>query len=329
MYRNCLIALLLATPLAVHADPLSQADREALIEKLDTLRDSAKEKAVGRMESASTAFRTAMASDDAAVELYLKCVEKVEFSDQKKTSQDFREWKRRQGEKLEGEGLKRCLRHQLRWLVLTMEAAESNGKTTALAIKASEALESIYGTPQQFDGNVQPLREPVTNSIFAKAYNLSGIKVDKWPLSPLELNQVFGQVIFPPLREKGNIEALRTQWQRRILYEGVDKQYWGGGGGGGREGGREGGKEHEKGGKREESSAEYEKFVNETQPDLIWQMEEDLYRSGDQKGAAVRMLEHIEKHLAHPKAREWAERFKALIDPGKEAGAATVDKAAP
>ena len=33
-------------------------------------------------------------------------------------------------------------------------------------------------------------------------------------------------------------------------------------------------------------------------------MEEDLYKSGDQKKAALNMLEHIESHLTHAKARE-------------------------
>lgn len=317
MSRNLLLALLLAAPI-VHADPLSQADREALIEKLDALKENAKEKAIGKVDSAASAFRAAMASDEAAIELYLKCVEKVEFTDQKKTAQEFREWKRTRGEQLEADGMGRCLRHQLRWLVLTMDAAVADGKTADLASRASDALESIFGSPQQFDGNVQPLREPVTNSIFARAYGLGAIKANNWPLSPLEVAQVYNQVIFPPLREKHNISTLREQWMKRIRYEGVIHQYWGGQGGNGRRG------EREK--KPEGTSPEYEKFLTETQPDLMWQMEEDLYKSGDQKNAAVAMLKHIEENITHPKAREWAERFRNLIEPQKEAGKETADK---
>ncbi len=315
MYRPCLLALLLAAPVA-NADPLSQADREALLEKLDTLKDDAKEKAVDRMGSATTAFRAGMANDEAAIDLYLKCVEKVEFSDQKRSAQDFREWKRRRSEQLDADGLGLCLRHQLRWLVLTLEAAESGGKTTGLAPRALDALDSIFSSPQQFKGNVQPLRDPVTNSVFARAYGLGGIKVDKWPLSPLEIGQVFEQVVFPPLREKGSFASLREQWMRRIRYEGVIQQYWA----------RAGGPANARDKKQEEASPEYEKFLSETQPDLMWQMEEDLYKSGDQKAAALRMLEHLEKYIGHPKARDWAERFRGLIEPPKAGGVETADK---
>ncbi len=317
MYRTCLFALFLAAPTLRAADPLSQADREALLEKLDSLRDNAEEKAVSRMGSAASAFRAGMASDDAAIELYLKCVEKVEFADQKRSAQDFREWKRRRSEQLDAEGLGRCLRHQLRWLVLTMDAAEADGKTAELAPRALEALDSIFSNPQQFEGNVQPLRDPVTNTVFARAYGLGGIKADKWPLSPLEIGQVFTQVVFPPLREKGSVESLREQWMRRIRYEGVVQQYWSGGNGNGNGRGR---------GKAPESSPAYEKFLSETQPDLMWQMEEDLFQSGDQKRAALRMLEHLEANITHAKAREWADRFRALVDPTKTPGTETADK---
>lgn len=315
MRRTCLFALLLSAPLA-HADVLSEADREALIEKLENLRDSAKQKALSKIGSASVAFKAGMASDEAALDLYLKCIEKVEFEDRKRSSQEFREWKRRQDDRLKENGLGRCLRHQLRWLVLSLEAAEANGKFDALAPRASEALASIFDNPQQFEGNVAALREPVTNTVFARAYSLGGAKVENWPLSPLDVSQVFNQVIFPPLRKDSKFGALREQWQRRIRYEGVSHEYWTGG----RRNGKAGG----------ERSPEMEKFASETIPDLKWQMEEDLYKSGDQKRAAVNMLEHLEANLNHPKVRDWAERFRNLIDPAKTiAPAETVETAEP
>jgi hypothetical protein len=312
MRRTCLLALLLSAPL-VQADTLSEADREALIEKLDNLRDTAKEKAMSKIGSASTAFKAGMASDEAALDLYLKCIEKVEFEDRKRSSQEFREWKRRQEDRLKEDGLGRCLRHQLRWLVLSLEAAEANGKFGPLAPRASEALSSIFDNPQQFEGNVGALREPVTNTVFARAYGLGGAKVENWPLSPLDISQVFSQVIFPPLRKDAKFDTLREQWARRIRYEGVVLEYW------------TGDKKNAKA--ADERSPEMEKFVSETVPDLKWQMEEDLYKSGDQKHSAINMLEHLEANLAHPKVRDWAERFRNLIDPAKTvAPAETAEK---
>ena len=317
MHRTCLLALLISAPL-LHADPLSQADREALIEKLDALRDNARAKAMTKIGAAAAAFRAAMASDEAAVKLYLDCIEKVEFEDRQRSSQEFREWKRRQDDRLKDEGLRRSLRHQLRWLVLSLEAAEAGDKREALAPKAAEAVDSIFGNPEQFDGNVAALREPVTNTVFARAYNLGGAKLEDWPLSPLEVSAVFNQILLPPLRAAGKHDELRAQWTKRIRYEGIVHEHWSGG-----EGGRE---------KHDERSPEYEKFIAETLPDLRWQMEEDLFKAGDQKRAAINMLEHIETHVTHTKARDWAERFRTLVSPPEPAAGTpgeTVEKTGP
>jgi hypothetical protein len=301
MLRSSLLALLLATP-ALHAESLTQADKEALMEKLDALSDTAKEKAMSRMGTAISDFRAGMASDEAAVNLYMECVEKVQFKDQKRSAQDFREWKRRESERLDQEGLKRCLRHQLRWLMLTMEAAEKPDEVSGLAPRASEALDSIFSNPDQFEGNVEALRQPVTESMFARAYGLGNLKAEKWPLSPLDLPQVFDQIMLPPLRGKGSYDGMREQWQRRIRYEGIVRQSFTG--------------RREKG-KKEESSPEYDKWISEGQPDMVWQMELDLYKAGDQKKAAERMLEHLETNVTHPKARDWGMQFRTLIEPGK------------
>lgn len=225
MHRLLALPLLFAAP-AVRAEPLSQADREVLLDKLAKLHDSAREKAMGRIGSATAAFRAGMASDDAAAELYLKCVEKVEFEDRGRSSQEFREWKRHQDDRLKAPGLRRCLRHQLRWLVLSLEAAEAGDNRAALAPKAVEALEAIFGNPDQFEGNVEPLREPVTATVFARAFNLGGAKLKDWPLSPLEIGEVFDLVIFPPLIKEEKFDALRDQWLKRVRYETTVREAW-------------------------------------------------------------------------------------------------------
>ena len=62
-------------------------------------------------------------------------------------------------------------------------------------------------------------------------------------------------------------------------------------------------------------SPQYVKFLAETKPAMIWDMEVDVYKAGDQRGAAVRMLEHLEKNITHNKATEWEREFRELVDP--------------
>jgi hypothetical protein len=303
MHRILILSLLLAAPV-LRAESLSEADREALIEKLDKLRDTAREKAMGRIGAAAAAYREGMASDEAAAELYVKCVEKVEFEDRQRSSKEFRDWKRHHDDQLKDPARRRCLRHQLRWLLLSLEAAEAGEKREALAPKAAEALEAIFGNPEQFDGKVDTLREPVTATVFAKAYNLGGARLENWPLSPLEIGAVFEQVIFPPLARAGKFEALRGQWAKRMGYESAVLEFWSG---------RD---------PKDGPSPEQEKFSAETLPELEWRMENALYAAGDERRAALNMLEHLGENLGHPKVREWGEEFRKLVDPPDESAAA-------
>ena len=58
-----------------------------------------------------------------------------------------------------------------------------------------------------------------------------------------------------------------------------------------------------------------EKFGEETRPGLIWSMEKDLFGTGDQKGAAIRMVTHLRNNLSHKSAAKWAEELQAMLVP--------------
>ena len=123
MKPTCLILAAALSLSSAHADALSAPEREALLQKLEEMRANAESKVDARYRAAIAAYQAAMASDDAAMELYLNCVEKVNFKDQQRKNADFREWKRREEDRLSDPGIGLALRLQLRWLILTLRAA--------------------------------------------------------------------------------------------------------------------------------------------------------------------------------------------------------------
>lgn len=307
--------LLASALIATHApsEPLSSADREALLESLEKIRENADSKVDARFRLAIAAYREAMTTEDAAMEFYLKCIEKVNFEDQQKKNAEFREWKRREGDKLSEQGFRLALRYQLRWLILTLQAASEKSRSSGLVAEAQEVVDSIFRDAVKLGEHGQTLGQPVTSTVFARAYELGNVENEKWPLSPIQLEQVYNEIIFPLYRNPSGLASLRAAWIKRIQQEGIKEEAMGGNGGGGRRNGpqpppREGDKE---------------RFVMETLPELQWQMETDLFRSGDEGGAAVRMLEHIQKHLNHRSAREWGDQFKNLLNPKPAPAAAT------
>lgn len=294
----------------LHAEPLSSADRETLLENLEKIREAAEGRVDARFRLAITAFRNAVGSDDAALELYLNCVDKVDFQDLRKTNADFREWKRQQGDKLADPGMRLALRYQLRWLMLTLEAASAKPDRAKLVREAQETVDSIFRDSEKLKYQQQILSQSVTSTVFAKAYDINHVKTEKWSLSPIAIETIYENMLLPPFRTPTGLAGLRAGWIKRIQQETTKQELWSA--------------DPRRAGNREEKriamaddmkTPEYLEFRDNELPKLQWDMEVDLYTYGDESGAAVRMLALLEKNITHPSAREWGEQLKKLIKP--------------
>jgi hypothetical protein len=296
------------------AEPLSSADREALLGKIDELRDAVMAKVDARFRVAIDAYRAAMLDEGAALEFYLKCVEKVNFEDQGKKASEFREWKKREDDRNSETSMRRALMHQLRWLVLGLRASSKDPDLGQLAREGQDAINDLFRDQATLAAQRQILGQGVTSTVFAKAYGIDGVKLEKWPNSPLDIASFYEEMVFPRYRLTGDYVNLRAAWLKRIQLEGelrttaparpringrtLDIE-------------------------TEPASRAQERFSAEILPDLQWQMEMDLFRAGDQRGAATRMLAHLEKHVQHDKNKTWSDQLKALLSAPAQAPAAT------
>jgi len=301
----CLLLLFAASPL--QAEPLNSADRQLLLEKLKELKEAVEGRRGNRIGIALAAFRPAMASADAAIDLYLKCVEKLDFEDQHRKSQDFREWKRRRKDDLKDPGLRLALQLQLQWLVYTLEVAAKPEDISKLAPRAADGLNDIFANAEKLKGQQNTLRRSVTSTVFARAYNVSDVDVGDWPTEPLALEDIYDKVIFPPLRRPDKVASLRAMWLKRIQQEALVREIWSNWNPSGKIGMKEALK-----------PPAFEKFLTDERPNLIWRMEADLFKAGDQRGAALRMLDHLTRYVGHPKAPDWTDQFISLISPEEE-----------
>lgn len=290
------------------ADSLSDVDREAMLERLQKIQDSADSRVDARFRTAITAFRSAMQSDQAALELYLNCVEKVNYTDQLRKAADFREWKKNEGDRLGDPGFKLALRYQLRWLMLTLEGASENADRLKLAAEAEEIMDTVFREPLKLKGQEGILSQGVTSSIFAQAYSLGNVKVRDWPTAPIDVETTYENLIFPPLRQPSSVKTLRAKWMKRIQLETIKAEHWGA---------REdrNGQNRRVGMSDSMRSAAYMRFLSNDVPELQWDMETDLYKAGDQRDASVKMLAILEKNISHSSAPEWAKKMKALLSP--------------
>lgn len=308
--------LLLGACGTLGADPLTEADRNTLLEQLRQIEQTANERIDERFRRAIRDYSAAMRSDDDALDLYLNCVEKVDFEEQLRDNSEFRDWKRNQETKLGDPGFRLALRYQLRWLTLVLKSASKGADKSELAKEAFDQLGTIYRDIEAVENQQDLLKQAVTSSPFARAYGIHHTE-SGFPLSPTAVSQIYEDVILPPLRSGRMVEALKTTWQQRIRLEEIDATAWAdrdtrvySGGKRDRDREREA-RDHN----RDEKRINEEKFITETRPELIWSMEVDLFNAGDQTRAAGRMLSHINSHITHKSCSQWLKQLEALLSP--------------
>ncbi len=307
------LPILLLAP-AAHGEFLTEAKRTELMEKLTRLQEASQRQTDGRFQSAIRAYEQAMSSNEAALDLYLKCIEKVRFTDQRKEPKEFRDWKEQNEASYTDPGFKLALRYQLKWLMLSLEAASEKPDVERLTAEASKMLTTIYGDIDKVNHQSATLKQSVLSTVFAQAYGVNKIKSD-WPASPIELNTIYEKVILPPLRRPSRLADLNAAWDRRIQLEALDAIEWSNGkNNGGSRKDRE--KEREiREQQRDDHALREEKFQTETRPLLLWKKQLDLYASGDELGAANRMIEHIGTYANHSSCQEWLEQLQKLLSP--------------
>ena len=289
----------------IGAEALSSADREALLENLEKIRGTVTDRVDARYRLAIAAYRAAMVDQEEALAFYLKCTEKVNFLDAGRKPADFREWKKREDDRLGETAMRRALMHQLRWLVLTLRASSEKADLVQLADEGKEAIDALYQDKQTLLTQRQVVGQSVLGTVFAKAYEIEGVKAEKWPTSPLDVSSFYENLVFPKYRMTGDVQNLRAAWIHRIQLESERRD-------------SAPSRPNPRGGGREampqaDPAAAQERFQNEVLPELQWQMELDLFRCGDQRGAAPRMIAHLEKHITHPKAKDWSDQLRTLL----------------
>lgn len=285
------------------AQSMSADQRAKLSKQLETLINKSKATLTSRQATAYRAYKGALGSSSAALELYLDCIEKVNFIEAGKKTSDFRDWKRAQKDHHSDPGFRLALQHQLNWLVLTIEAARNeDADYSAQSATALSAISNIFDDAKKLEGQNGVLRQDVLGSVFAKAYGFGSYKIKDWPTTPLNIAQVFDKIVFPPLRDGKKADRLHSAWMQRISYEEQMLEYW-----------APKPKSKSVGMKKNLKPPAYYKFIETQRPNLVWEMEMDTFKAGDEYGAASRMIKQLSRNISHNNAPKWAKELNELI----------------
>lgn len=289
---TCVLASLLALPLC--AEPLSTSEREKVVERLELLGTQAGQQKAGKVKAAVTAFRQAVQSNDAVMDLYLQCYEKVRYEEQNRPGIEFREWKRQQKDHLTENSFRLALRYQLQWLLLGLEMSEKQLSPAEMCGRVTALLKECEGESPKLGGNLGVLKDNAFHSVFAQAHGISHMAPAKWPASPLPVGPVFDSIILPTLRAAADPVRLESAWSSRLEMETNQLRL-------------------EADGKSNEAETRLDKFNTEQRPQLVWSMLNDIFLAGGQRTAAPRMLTFLEANLGDRRAIDWTKEMKALF----------------
>ncbi|MBE2282762.1 MAG: hypothetical protein IAE77_04795 [Prosthecobacter sp.] len=301
------------------------------LEKAETLIGQGRN---GLFSTALTKFREGMASEAAAVGLYLDCY-KLENFDRKDLKQtDFMEWRDRNEERLKDDDFKKGLMLQLEYLVMTIQAQdvketkkmgplvvalqafvakavaavqESTKHTASGAVEAKDSKGPPGGGRRGGGGGGGPggtlnglLRQPVQGCDFAKAYLLQDYLDKKdWEYSPLDIDGIYTKAILPYYLQERPTEVA-AQWDARINASMSIR-------------------------KAVMSDTEFGIYYKEEGPRLQWEKNSYLVTNGlNAVNALAEMLKVIQANPNHPDAAGWLEDFRETVESVSEPGTAPV-----
>jgi len=319
LFLSALIACLGLT--AANAQSLTPEQIASLKARLESLKENLNSHLTSRNTTAGQSFLNAANDPRAALELYLNCVKMVEYDRMGRPEADFRAWKDTQSKNISDPKFIESLQHQLRYLALSCQAAETEDKS-AIFSPLMAHVDNLSRLTEMPTGGIT---QSVANSVFAKAYYLENLlgKNENWEPVPINIAGIYSRTILPYLR-KENPSALMNAWDKRIEQQtrlvmtleekklaelrGLNRD----------EERRARNAQVNQGGPLRDHGKE--EFTTRTLPQLQWGKLKDMFLYVDQVNGAKMMLDFVEANLTTPLGEEFYAEFESLIDNAQGVG---------
>lgn len=316
------LAILLSIGTVSGQGQLSPDQIESLKKRLETIKENLDNHLSSRNSSAGGVFLTASADPRAAVDLYLKCVSKVDFEQEGRKESEFREWKDGQADRLRDKRFVESLMLQLRYLGISCKVAEMEDPGQAFndMMSFADSLSRMEDLP------TDALTQSCAGSVFAKAYNLESLlgSNEGWEPVPYNIAGIYEKAIFPYLRRE-NPSSLMNAWDKRIAQqtqlaanlaskvEEIERDVRNAEGNERRKSQDILNRFYGRDGSKMAGSHDKDDFVRETLPRLKWERLKDMYVWVDEVAAAQDMLSFVEEHVQHELGEEFYNDFAGLI----------------
>ncbi|MEN3942091.1 hypothetical protein WJU23_12410 [Prosthecobacter sp. SYSU 5D2] len=285
------------------AAALTEAQVNTVLNQLKELEAQVLQMRGSNLSSILSKLQAAMASDQAAMGLYLDC-DRLVNSDRKEVAKtDARkrqdDMEKRMDQRAKGGGNNEegefgvAVRLGIHYLVLTLQAHEAKEEDfEKMAPKLQEYIQTLVASAPKLKGRANGYLANAlsNNNPIVDAFSLSRYLTRKdWNKNPLDIGSMYSQTLFP-LAAQDNKDSLPGLWDARIMAEGTFK-------------------------KENLYAPEFELWTKNELPAMRWQRAVYLYEKGPSPvNALADMLKVIKDNPAHADAPKWVADLRQLVN---------------
>ena len=228
------------------------------------------------------------ASPAAAVGYYEEAARATKFDGQNRENTQFVEWKHKEADHLKDKNWQEALRLHLTYLAIALQ--RSNGaEVKDLLSQLLNYTKQLMTRQDALGVQDEMLKHPLGDSIFVQWLQLGGqiSKLEKWEMSPGNLDGIFQKTILPELRKQNDPRVIEY-WDMRIQKESSQAA-------------------------STQRTFDVDKFNQNTKPKLLWSRSVDLAALGQKSKAVSEMLALIKNNPYHPDVNDWIEKLEKLV----------------
>lgn len=309
--KFCHIFTLVLLVSVLQAEPISEEEKKRLLKQVEQALNDSENAIKKRNLNIHKLLKRAANSKQECTSLYYDAVKEIHFTSQGRSNSDFVAWKKTNRDRLSKKAHQQWLQAQVKWLHFAVESKNlgSDEFKKSFIIALNKYLEEFYSDLEKLskEGKESGLnlhnefKKNIMQSEISKYLEIQHAANNQWPHNPAKVKDIYNNYIFPFIRDLKDKKLLKSAWEKRISHEAKLIQALHG---------------LEKKGLRDaKAGIEIRQFNTKVKPKLIWQMHMDLFKHGDERSSASKMLSHIKQHRSHPDSPTWAKQLMTLLAP--------------
>jgi hypothetical protein len=296
-------------------------DTAQILQFLKTLKEQQAQQIRSTKQKVLQEAQTAATSPSAAANTWVEAVRQTQFEGAEKEGSQFRAWKDGDGAAFTDLAVQRAAQLYFRWLALTMQRSLGTPAKDLIpqVIQHTKDVAADQTTMEAFVEKIQKDKElansklhgnrkdttrederthRVHDQILKMAVNGGPpvkalraedlVKVDKWEMSPGNVDGMFNSIILPELRAAHD-SRIFEYWDMKIKKDSEAV--------------------------KNKPAYDQEKFLKETYPQLLWNRANEYVALGQPNRALGEMFKVVKTYPQHPNLGNWIQQIEGLLAP--------------